>query len=145
MTKALFTVIVIAATSVAANAVTLKASDLTVTKVTVETPLPTGLESTPGAADKHNDLYAAIKKDSRVAPFVTAAEKKYVSKAGDAAKYGNHAWVQVNCNEHPSPYGAEDKSKCALTVTKTYGWYADLALILTIEGFVNKDIAKDFE
>ncbi len=145
MNKTMLLMIVTLSLPFAAQAVTLNEKDLTVTKVTVETPLPSGLESVAGGVDKANKLYAAIKTDSRIEPFIEAAEEKYLRKNAKAAEFGNHATVTVNCNKHPAPYGTEDKNMCQLTVVKTYGWYADLSLILTVEGFLAKSVAKDYK
>lgn len=55
-------------------------NNLIVTRVTVETPLPTGLESVVVGADESNQFYREIKEDPRVKPFVSAAEKNMSKK-----------------------------------------------------------------
>lgn len=137
--------LMIASSCFVAGAVALDEKDLIITSVKIETPLPTGLETVGGARDKSNSFYAELKRDARVAPFIDAAEKRYVTKTKDAAANGNHASVNIDCANHPAPYGTVDKSFCALTVAKTYGWYADLDMALTIEGYVKKSVADDFK
>lgn len=128
--------------AVMAAPVTIKENQLKVVEVSIETPLPTGLESVEGAKADANALYAAIVKHPTVKPYVAATEVLHKHKLKDADKYGAHARVAIDCKKHPISYGDEDKNFCAITTSKSYGWYADLALVFTIRGFIHKDLVE---
>lgn len=145
MKKLLLTLSALSCAASMAAPLKVERDDLLITSVKIDSPLPTGLESVTPAAQKMNELYAAIRKDSRVLPFVSAAEKYYLTEEETAKKNGNNAFVQVNCKSQPTIYLKTDSSFCAFTATKTYGWYADLTLSIQIDGFVKKTIADEYK
>ena len=115
--------------------------DLIVHTVKIVTPQPTGLESAVGR-DRANELFTAIRKHKNVKPFIEATETLYKDKMKEAAKYLSNASVEFDCKNHPAPYGTENKDFCKITVKKSYGWYADLDLILEVTGWIHKSHAK---
>ena len=47
-------------------------------------------------------------------------------------------YAQVDCSEMPKLFGSVDNDYCGLSVTKSFGWYADIELAFQVEGYVLK-------
>ena len=48
--------------------------------------------------------------------------------------------VTTDCSQNPVQFGERDLSYCAFVATRNFGWYADLSLIIRIEGYIERVI-----
>jgi len=115
---------------------------IVVTGVNVATPLPTGLESIPTPAPSGADLIGSIFTDSKVKPILDVVyeqNKETIAKniaIGDF--FYNQGTARIDCNQGLVAFLSENKNYCAFTAVKSFGWYADLELSITVSGFLLK-------
>lgn len=115
---------------------------LIITEVSVQTPLPTGLESMEAPAPNPERLPELVFNHPGVKPLLDAVYKLHKNKidrnvaAGDM--FHRRGWAQVDCRQQPSIYLRKDADYCAIEVTMSFGWYADLDLAFVVRGFVLK-------
>ena len=95
-------------------------------------PAPDSYQQTQAAA------MAAFSKPE-VAKLVTAATEIHHIDASTKPMISADDNHLIDCNINPKPYGRADKSKCGFVAIKSFGWYADPVLVVTVRGFVTSE------
>lgn len=115
---------------------------IVVTEVTVETPLPTGLESAPARKPEGKALIAKIFSNKKSKYIIDAVYKKNQAIIDRNTKLDGAFYQQgsarIDCNKSLVRFFQEDDRYCEFVASKSFGWYADIELGIKVKGYVLK-------
>lgn len=105
------------------------------------------------ASAQDNEAFVALYNQTQAAAKVAFSKEevaKLVSTAAQIHKMDSSvdSMIKVDdehlidCSVNPKPYGTTDKSKCGFKAKRSFGWYADPVLVVSVKGYVSAAKAK---